>query len=73
MDFNLGFDVIEDDDEIDVLNLIVYGIPRQIYERANYFHSFDELNFFKRFRLTKDTVIYVLAQIENELEYPYDL
>ncbi|XP_031328081.1 putative nuclease HARBI1 [Photinus pyralis] len=32
----------------------------------------DDLSFFKRFRLTKPTVMEVLIQIENNLEFPYD-
>lgn len=62
-----------DDDDIEVLDLIEYGIPRQIYERNNYFHMLDEAGFYKRFRLSRPCVLNtVLPLIEHRLEYPYD-
>lgn len=68
---NVFFD--GDFDELDAINLIVNGLPRQIYQRTEYFHSFDENNFLLRFRLSKRTAINLLEQIEPQLEYPYNL
>ncbi|KAK5647833.1 hypothetical protein RI129_002725 [Pyrocoelia pectoralis] len=63
-------DIIEDD--LDALELIEVGIPRTIYQRSNHFDHLSEWDFFRRFRLQKETVLNVLAQIEHELEFPYD-
>lgn len=65
--------LIGEDDELDEIILIVYGIPRRIYNRREYFYSFDELTFFRRFRVTKNTVLFILNEIEGEIEHPYDL
>lgn len=44
--FNDISDVEEiDEDDLEVLNILEFGIPRQIYERANYFESMDESTF----------------------------
>lgn len=62
--------IIEDD--LDIIEIINVGFPRQIYERVDNFHNFKEMEFFKRFRLQKETVLHVLHEIDNRLEYPYD-
>lgn len=36
---NFEFDVLEDDDELDVLELVLVGIPRKINKRKNYFDT----------------------------------
>lgn len=69
---DLNFDVLEDDDELDAFNLVVYGIPRNVHVRANYLEQYDELNFFKRFRLRKESVMHILEQIEDHLRYTHD-
>lgn len=61
------------DDESDILEIIDFGFPKNVYERENFFETMDELNFFKRFRLTKMTVLQILARIEHQLEFPYDM
>ncbi|XP_018374641.1 PREDICTED: putative nuclease HARBI1 [Trachymyrmex cornetzi] len=71
---DLDFDVLEDD-ELDAFDLVVYGIPRNIHIRANYFEKYDDLNFFRRLRLRKQSVmrpnrpINILEQIQDRLEY----
>ncbi|XP_031328994.1 putative nuclease HARBI1 [Photinus pyralis] len=64
---------IHHDDDLDVINVIIFGIPRQVYNRSDYFHSFDDLTFFQRFRITKPTAISILELIEPHIEYPYNL
>lgn len=64
--------IIDDDDDLEDINLIIFGIPRRIYHRYQYFQSFDDLTFFKRFRVTKPTALGILDEIEDEIEYPYD-
>ncbi|XP_031329103.1 putative nuclease HARBI1 [Photinus pyralis] len=61
------------DDDGDMLNIIEYGFPRRVYQRTNYFDDMDELSFFRRFRLTKNTVLHLLPQIEEFLEFDNDL
>lgn len=63
----LNNDLFEDDDFVD----LIPRIPRQIYERAEYFNSFEEVLFFQRFRVTKHTALYILELIEHEIEFPY--
>ncbi|KAK4875762.1 hypothetical protein RN001_012184 [Aquatica leii] len=61
------------DDDVDILDIIEYGFPRRIYIRSDYFHNMDDLTFLRRFRLTKPTVLAILAQIEGQLEFNNDL
>lgn len=68
---DLNFDVLEDD-ELDAFDLVVYGIPRNIHVRVNYFEKYDELNFFRRFRLQKQSVINILEQIQDRLAYTHN-
>jgi len=68
---DLNFDVLEDD-ELDAFDLVVYGIPRNIHVRDNYLEKYDDLNFFRRFRLQKQTVINILEQIQDRLEYTHN-
>lgn len=58
------------EDDLEVLDLVDAGFPRQIYDRSNYFDNMDNLTFFRRFRLTKPTVLNILEQIEDHLEFP---
>lgn len=62
------------DDDIDILEIIDYGFPKRVYIRNNHrFYDFDDYTFFKRFRLTKETVLRLLTLVEAELEYTNDL
>ena len=60
------------DDDLEILDLVEEGFPRRIYDRSNYFRELDNLTFFRRFRLTKPTVLNILEEIEDNLEYPDD-
>lgn len=55
-------------DDLDLLDLVEHGLPRRRYERNDYFDTMDDLSFFKRFRLLKNTVERLLPEIEEELE-----
>lgn len=61
------------EDDIDILDIIDFGFPRRIYIRPNYFEDMDDLGFFRRFRLTKPSVLSVLEMIEGQLEFENDL
>lgn len=69
-EIDLQNDIVEDD--LEIFEIIDLSFPRQVYERAHYMNSFEDLSFFKRFRLTKETTMAVVELIENELEFPYD-
>lgn len=73
----MNFDEFEDDvfinDDLDILDIIDFGYPRKIYDRKNNFEELDNLTFFKRFRLMKNTVLHLLELIERDLEYDNNL
>lgn len=46
--------------------------PRWIKERADYFDTYDDVDFVTHFRLTKESAMAVLALIEHELEFYTD-
>ncbi|KAK5648020.1 hypothetical protein RI129_002912 [Pyrocoelia pectoralis] len=52
------------DDDLDILDIVEFGFPRKVYNRTNHFEDLDNLTFFKRFRLTKNTVFHLLELIE---------
>lgn len=60
------------DDDLEIFEIVNHGFPRQLYRRADHIQSLDNLSFFKRFRLNKETVRNILEQIEHTLEFPYD-
>lgn len=43
---------------------------RIIRPRSQFFNSFDDVGFFKRFRLTKTTALIILQKIESKLVFP---
>lgn len=71
MDFEFEEDFINDD--LDILDVIDFGVPRKVYVRKINFDELDNLTFFTRFRLTKNTVLYLLELIEDQLEYDNNL
>lgn len=60
----------EEREYLEVLDYLELGVPRQINQRSNFFETMDASTFRKRFRLSKDTVLNILADIENEIEFP---
>lgn len=65
--------LIDEDDDEEVEEVLDLRIPRKVYVREDYFNSFEDNDFFKRFRLTKETVLQLLIQIEANLEYYHNL
>lgn len=65
-------DLLHEQLDLEILNVIGEGFPRRIYDRKNYFEEMDNATFFRRFRLTKRTVLNILAEIEHQLEYQDD-
>lgn len=69
---NVEFEDIFDDD-LEIIDIIENGFPRQIHQRRDYFDTMDNYTFFRKFRLYKDTVLSILERIDHELEYPNNL
>lgn len=42
--------------------IVITDIPRTIYERANYFYSFAQLTFHKRFRIPKEIAAVIFRE-----------
>ncbi|XP_044744327.1 uncharacterized protein LOC123306405 [Coccinella septempunctata] len=61
------------EDDLDALDIIEFGFPRRFLRRVNYFEEMDNLTFFRRFRLMKETVLFLLPYLENDLEFNNDL
>jgi hypothetical protein len=59
-------------DDIEVFD-VINGLPRQVYVRNNYFDSYDNVNFRRRFRISKQCCLNLLVIIEERLEYPSDM
>ncbi|CAK1582627.1 unnamed protein product [Parnassius mnemosyne] len=65
------FDFLDNLDTTDTIFDINRSRRPKIYrKRPNYFNDFDEIDFFRRYRLSKSTVIYLLEKIEHILEFP---
>ncbi|KAJ8948137.1 hypothetical protein NQ317_011011 [Molorchus minor] len=43
----------DDEDDVQIYEFIQFGLPRQVYERNNYFNVLDDVAFRKRFRLSR--------------------
>lgn len=65
-----NIDLVDIVDEVDIE--VNVRIPRQIYVRQNYFDLYSDLQFFTRFRLQKLTCLFLLNQIEDQLEFIND-
>ena len=61
------------DNDFDEIEIVEFGIPRRIYIRSNHFDHLDDATFFKKFRLTKESVQFVLSLIEDEIKYPVEM
>lgn len=60
------------EEDLEIIDLVNFGFPRRRYERSNYYENLDELQFFQRFRLRKNTAYNVLTTIEDQLEFYHD-
>ncbi|XP_044753931.1 putative nuclease HARBI1 [Coccinella septempunctata] len=58
---------------LDELEIVEFGIPRRIYDRTDHFHNLDDFTFFKKFRLSKESVMQFLPYVENQLEFETDM
>lgn len=67
MDFIESLEVMEIPEVI--FNRSLYTRPRLYRERPDYFTKYDDLDFFRRYRLSKDSVLFLLEKIEQHLEF----
>jgi hypothetical protein len=71
--FGLTDDESDEDDEI-MANIALGGrAQRRIRPRPNHFDSWNDEEFFVRFRLTKPTVLHLFGLIEDQISAPSDL
>lgn len=56
-------DDLFDDDDQEIRNIIEMQRTYTINERIDHFNNLDDDEFFRRFRFSKNTVIYILDQI----------
>lgn len=61
------------DDDLDILEILEFGFPRQLYIRYNPYEDLSDLTLFKRFRLYKATTRYLLSLIQDRLENPNEM
>lgn len=61
----------DEEDFIDMINLFVHRRYRPIIqERINYFQYYDDQDFIKRFRLSKQGTMFLINQIRNQIASP---
>ncbi|KOB65959.1 putative nuclease HARBI1 [Operophtera brumata] len=65
-------DFLEFIEEVDFYNGELHGRTRITRSRPNWFQIFDEIDFFKRYRMCKRTALWILDQIAEDLEYTSD-
>ncbi|KAJ8968229.1 hypothetical protein NQ314_002397 [Rhamnusium bicolor] len=62
----------DDEDMIDLINIIDHPrAPRQFRNRENQFGKWNDVEFFQRFRVSKDTVNFVLENIQDIMAITY--
>lgn len=61
---------ISSDEDFEIINAIRNRRrPYTVRHRANYYEDLDDVDFFRRFRLTKPSVQYVLNMIINNIQH----
>ncbi|XP_066585512.1 putative nuclease HARBI1 [Prorops nasuta] len=67
MTMNTGQD--DDDNENQIANILIQRRPRILRIRRNWLEIYDDVDFEKRFRLTKENTYIVLQKIEHKLRH----
>lgn len=66
-------DLVVSDEDDDLLDFFEYERrPYIVKDRLNPFAELDDVDFIRRFRLSKPSVLVILEQIEETLETPTD-
>lgn len=66
---NVEVEVLVEDfleDDIEILDFVDMGYSKRMFLRPNYYIMMSEIDFFRRIRLTKNTVMTLLIQIEDQ-------
>lgn len=66
------FHLLNDEDEDIVEFIEEQRRPYIVNERYDAFNELDDVDFVRRFRLSKNTVLFILEQIEEAIETPTD-
>lgn len=66
------FHLLNDEDEDIVEFIEEQRRPYIVHERYDAFNELDDVDFVRRFRLSKNTVLFILEQIEEAIETPTD-
>ncbi|XP_033229690.1 uncharacterized protein LOC117181235 [Belonocnema kinseyi] len=71
VDFGDLGDNFDDDIEerAEIANRVIHRKPYTIYASENHFYKWDDREFFKRFRLTKQSVQYLPRQTEHRIRH----
>lgn len=66
---NIFEDLLSDDEEI--VNVIERPRrPRMFRQRRDHFHEWNDMEFINRFRISKDSTLSVLDQIQLQIAHP---
>lgn len=60
----------DDDEEMEILANVLYRRPYTVRQRPNHLEFWDDTDFKARFRLSKRSVQYILANIEHLIRLP---
>lgn len=68
-------DILDFLDQLDAIDTIeninnVFRRPRIYRERPDFFAKYDDVDFFRRYRLSKESVLFLLEKIKVFLEFP---
>lgn len=65
----MAYNILSSSDDEDIIRYL-YRRQKTFKLRKNYFHDLDDIEFKMRFRLSKNSVLLVLNNIEGELTFP---
>lgn len=65
--FNRISSSVNDDDEEIIEFLLHRNRPRYFQNRIDHINKWDNIDFFRRFRMKKSTFMYILGKIEDKL------
>jgi hypothetical protein len=64
----------DDSDDEEMINIVEYlARPRKVPRfqmRKDYFNYWDDYEFYRRFRLSKETIVLLLGQITDAIKHP---
>lgn len=70
VDVNIFTDSSDSDSDLEDYVNVVLRRPRTLHQRPDHINYWDDLDFFNRFRLTKNTVQILVNEIQEQIRYP---